>query len=462
MIRFYNTYTKREEEFSPIISGEVRMYTCGPTVYGYAHIGNFRTFLFEDLLRRFLKFSGYRVTQVMNITDVDDKTIRDSKAAGMSLREFTDRYTEAFLEDLDTLGMERAEYYPRATDHIPEMVGIIQKLLAAGHAYQKDGSIYFRIKTFASYGKLSGIDPEELQDGISSESDEYEKESPKDFALWKAAKEGEPFWDTELGKGRPGWHIECSAMSMKYLGETFDIHTGGVDNIFPHHENEIAQSEATTGHPFVRYWLHSQHLIVEGEKMAKSKGNFFTVRDLISQGTDPMALRYLLLSTHYRQMLNFTRSGLDGAASALRRLADFLHVLRNTTYVDKSDGTMAAVIRDAKTRFLAGLESDLNTSMALSAAYDLVRHANIVMSGAGVTRDEAAAISDFLGDFNKVFAVLTPPKAIEDEDVLRLIEDRRQARGRREWKRSDEIRELLLRKGIVLEDAPAGTRFKRM
>ena len=398
----------------------------------------------------------------MNITDVDDKTIRDSKAAGQSLRDFTEKYTEAFFSDIATLGAERAEIYPRATDHIDEMVTLIKKLLESGHAYEKDSSIYYRIKSFPSYGRLSGINPDDLQDGISSDVDEYEKESPKDFALWKTAKEGEPFWETEIGPGRPGWHIECSAMSMKYLGESFDIHTGGVDNIFPHHENEIAQSEAVAGKPFVKYWLHCQHLIVEGEKMSKSKGNFFTLRDLLADGVDPMAIRYLLLSVHYRQMMNFTRNGLEGAASSLRRLTDFLRSIRDTTFVEKNTGDLSPVIKEARRRFIDAMESDLNSSGALGAIFELVRDVNTALQRDGVTRVEAAQIESLFSDFNRVFGVLVPPKTVDDQDILQLIEERKGARARRDWKRADEIREKLQRLGIILEDAAKGTRFKRV
>ncbi len=310
MLRFYNTLSNRKEPFVPLYPGKVLIYTCGPTVYDYAHIGNFRSYIFEDLLRRYLKFKGYQVTQVMNITDVDDKIIRASKAAGQDIGEFTKKYISAFFEDLDALGIERAEFYPRATEHIPEMVELIKKLQQKGFTYTTDGSIYFKLSSFPSYGKLSKIDLQGIKPGARMDLDEYEKEDVRDFVLWKGKKEGEPYWKTELGPGRPGWHIECSAMSMHYLGESFDIHAGGVDLIFPHHENEIAQSEAATSRQFVRYWLHCRHLIVEGEKMSKSKGNYYTLRDLLGKGYQPLAVRYLLLSAHYRRQLNFTKEGL--------------------------------------------------------------------------------------------------------------------------------------------------------
>ena len=328
MIRFHNTLSRCKEEFRPLVDGEVRLYTCGPTVYDYAHIGNFRAYVWEDLLRRYLKASGYRVTQVMNITDVDDKTIRGAREAGASLEEFTARYIEAFFEDLDALGIERAEHYPRATRHIPEMIALIERLHETGHAYESKGSHYFRLDSFPTYGRLARLDREGMIENFRVDSDEYEKSDVRDFVLWKARKEGEPCWETPLGPGRPGWHVECSAMSMKYLGESFDIHTGGADNVFPHHENEIAQSEAATGKRFVRTWMHCAHLVVNGEKMSKSKGNFYTLRDLQRQGHDPQAIRYLLVSQHYRKPLNFTLDGIAWAAANLNRLGDCRRRLR--------------------------------------------------------------------------------------------------------------------------------------
>ena len=294
-LRFYNTLSRQLEVFEPIEPGRVRMYTCGPTVYNFAHIGNLRTFLFEDILRRTLEFFGYEITQVMNITDLEDKIIRDSMAAGLSVREYTNRYIEAFFTDLETLRAERAEHYPRATDYIQQMAALVERLDEAGHAYTSEGSVYYRISSFPGYGSLSGVSLDGNIAGARVDSDEYDKEDARDFVLWKAAKEGEPSWETAVGTGRPGWHLECSTMALDLLGDTFDIHAGGVDLIFPHHENEIAQSEGATGHPFVRYWLHSEHLVVEGEKMAKSKGNYFTLRDLLEKSIDPVAVRYLLI-----------------------------------------------------------------------------------------------------------------------------------------------------------------------
>ncbi|HUO86742.1 MAG TPA: cysteine--tRNA ligase, partial [Thermoanaerobaculia bacterium] len=319
-VRFFNTLGRELVDFAPLVAGEARLYTCGPTVYGHVHIGNLRTFLFEDVLRRALAYLGHRVSQVMNLTDVDDKTIAGANAAGVSLDEFTAPFIESFFADLDTLHVERAEQYPRATEHVAEMIELIERLIAAGVAYERDGSVFFRIAADDDYGKLSRIDLAEVRQGDRVASDEYGKEDVRDFVLWKAAKEGEPSWDSPWGPGRPGWHIECSAMSMKYLGETFDIHTGGVDNIFPHHENEIAQSESATGRPFARLWLHSEHLVVDGEKMSKSLGNQYTLADLLARGAEPRALRYLFVSVHYRQKLNFTFASLEAAANALARI----------------------------------------------------------------------------------------------------------------------------------------------
>src|SRR6267154_4856556 len=324
-LRFYNTLTRRLDEFTPLREGEVRLYTCGPTVYDYAHIGNFRTYLWEDLLRRYLEFRGYRVRQVMNLTDVDDKTIAGALAAGVTLQEYTRPYIEAFFEDLRALGIETAEQYPRATDHIPEMVALVHRLRERGHLYESRGSIYFRIDSFPRYGRLSNLDPGAAPTHARIDCDEYEKDNPRDFAVWKARKDDEPYWETDLGSGRPGWHLECSVMSMKYLGESFDIHTGGVDNIFPHHENEIAQSEAATGKPFVRYWMHAQHLQdAVGEKMSKRLKNFTTLRDLVAEGYQPRAIRYALLTgAHYRSPLAFSPELLKAADSAVKRLDEF-------------------------------------------------------------------------------------------------------------------------------------------
>ena len=351
------------------------MYTCGPTVYDYAHIGNFRAYAWEDLLRRYLKARGYRVVHVMNITDVDDKTIRGARAAGVSLDQFTEKYIQAFFEDLDTLGIERAEHYPRATRHIPEMVDLVRRLMERGHAYESKGSIYFRLDSFPDYGKLANLDREGMIANFRVDSDEYEKSDVRDFVLWKARKEDEPYWDTSLGEGRPGWHVECSAMSMKYLGESFDIHTGGTDNIFPHHENEIAQSEAATGKRFVRTWMHCSHLVVNGEKMSKSKGNFFTLRDLIQRGCGARAVRYLLISQHYRKPLNFTLEGIAWAASNLNRLGDCVRRLAGSLPSGR-DEALARFTSGVRDRFYDAMDDDLNSATALGFLFELVREGN--------------------------------------------------------------------------------------
>ncbi len=464
-LRFFNTMTRTLEEFTPVEPGVVRMYTCGPTVYGFAHIGNFRTFMFEDLLRRYLKYRGYKLIHVMNLTDVDDKTIRDSKAEGTPLAEYTTRYKKAFFEDLDVLHIERAEYYPEATTHIPEMVAMIKKLLDKCIAYRSGNDIYFSIAKFPNYGKLAHMDLESLQAGASQRtaSDEYEKEQVSDFALWKGWDEtdGDVFWETEIGKGRPGWHIECSAMSTKYLGEHFDIHTGGVDNMFPHHENEIAQSEAANGKKFVNYWLHAAHLIVESKKMAKSFGNWFTVRDLLAKGYPAVAIRYLLLSTHYRASLNFTFDGLEGAKSAIQRLRDFYENVRTAGKDGPALGKVDEYVNRAKSQFVEGLDDDLNISPALAAIFDFVRDVNRLIADDGICKEDAQKVIAAMDGFDTVLAILKKEEVSLDAEVETLIKERNDSRKARNFKRSDEIRDQLLAMGIVLEDSPLGTVWKR-
>src|SRR3989449_5210339 len=413
-ILFQNTLTGRKEPFVPLHPGEVRMYTCGPTVYDFAHIGNFRTFVFQDILRRFLRMKGYRILQVMNLTDVDDRIIQNAAAAGVGIREYTEKYIRAFLEDTRTLNIQPPEHLARATDHIDDMVRLIQRLSEKSFTYSSDGSIYFRIAKFPGYGKLSKIDLSGIQAGARVDVDRYEKADARDFALWKAPKPGEHFWETSIGPGRPGWHIECSAMAMKYLGETLDIHTGGVDLIFPHHENEIAQSEAATGKPFARFWLHAEFLIAENEKMSKSLGNFYTLRDLFARGHRPSTLRFLLASVPYRKQLNFTLDGLQQAASSVERLRNFQDRLKQGKFpAGKQDG-MAARIGKAAEEFDAGLSDDLNTARALAAAFDLVRETNISMDKGEFRQGDVPAVQEFLAAFDKVFAVL------EDNDAEKL------------------------------------------
>ena len=463
-LRLTNTLSGELETFEPMEDGHVRMYTCGLTVYNRGHIGNFRTFVSQDVLRRYLKYKGYEVTQVMNFTDVDDKTIEGANDAGEELREYTQTFIDYFFEDCKNLNMERAEHYPRATDqeYIDAMVELVQKLEENGHTYKSDGSIYFKVDSLADYGKLSKIDVEGMKTGARVDADEYTKENARDFVLWKGPKDGEPSWDTPIGPGRPGWHLECSAMGMKLLGETFDLHAGGVDLIFPHHENEIAQSEGATGKPFVRHWMHSEFLLVEGEKMSKSKGNQFTVKDLVDEGFSPAAIRYLLISVNYRQQLNFTREGLKQADTAIRRVDDFLDRLGEVTRDgDASDETREATER-ALARFEEAMDDDLNTSAALAALFDFVKEGNTALSSSTMTTGDGAAFRDAVERMNSVFGVFgLSEKLTLDEEVEKLIEERKQARASRNFARADEIRVELDARGIVLEDTPAGTRWRR-
>ena len=461
-LRFKNSYSRQAEEFKPIDEGKVRMYTCGPTVYLFAHIGNFRTFIFEDLLRRYLKYKGYEVTQVMNITDIDDKIIRDSQKEGKALKEFTEPYTRAFFEDIDTLGIERVEHYPHATAYIKQMVEIVKKLVDNGLAYEVDGNYYFKISAFKDYGKLAHLDMEGLKPGARVASDEYEKESVSDFALWKAwdEKDGEIFWETDIGKGRPGWHLECSAMSMEILGEHFDIHTGGVDNMFPHHENEIAQSEGATGQKFVNYWLHSEYLIVEGKKMSKSLGNYYTLRDILEKGYSGKAVRYALMATHYRQQLNFTFEGLEAARNALERYNDFISNLKDYQG-GESDGTASTIIEKAKNEFENALDDDLNISAALAAVFDLIRDINRLKAEDKLSAEERDSALEAVARFDTVLNFATKSKGSIDEQVEALIEERNQARAGKDFATSDKIRDQLLDMGIILEDTPQGVRWKK-
>ncbi|HEU5181271.1 MAG TPA: cysteine--tRNA ligase [Candidatus Polarisedimenticolia bacterium] len=460
MIRFYNTLTRQKEEFTPLASGEVRMYTCGPTVYDFAHIGNFRAYVWEDLLRRYLKARGYRVTHVMNITDVDDKTIRGASAAGVSLDDFTQRYIDAFFEDLDALGVERAEIYPRATRHIQEMVALIRTLREKGHAYESKGSYYFRLDTFPAYGRLAGLDREGMIANFRVDSDEYEKDDVRDFVLWKAHKEGEPCWETELGTGRPGWHIECSAMSMKYLGESFDLHTGGSDNIFPHHENEIAQSEAATGHPFVRVWMHCAHLVVNGEKMSKSKGNFYTLRDLLGLGYDARAIRYLLVSQHYRKPINFTLEGISWAGTNLHRLGDCVRRL-GTAAAPGRNAALAETTRTLREHFRESLDDDLNSAAAMGFVFELVREINAAADRGELPEENARELRDFFGEVSAVFGLELLPSDRLDAEVEALVQRREGLRKTRRFAEADAIRDELLGRGILLEDTPSGVRWKK-
>jgi cysteinyl-tRNA synthetase len=466
-MRLYNTETREKEEITTSRDHEIRMYTCGPTVYNFAHIGNFRTYVFEDVLRRSLKFFGFRVTQVMNITDIDDKTIRGALQEKIPLKEFTAPYTEAFFEDLKTLHIEKVEFYPRATDYIPQMIKLIQTLLDEEVAYRgTDGSIYFAISKFSTYGRLSHLCLDELKVGASGVAvDEYDKEHAADFVLWKSCdpeRDGNIFWESPFGKGRPGWHIECSAMAMDLLGPTIDIHVGGVDNMFPHHENEIAQSEACTHQRFVRYWLHAEHLLVDHKKMSKSLGNFYTLRDLLHKGYTGTEVRYLLLQTHYRTQLNFSFDGLEAARKSLERISDFILRLRAIDH--KVDG--AAVdpfILVAKEKFSLALADDLNVSLALAALFDFIRDINTLCDSEQIGRTEAQKILQFLEHIDSVLAVLPlhPPTEEIPANLLALLSDRQEARLAKNWVKADACRDQLLTHGYLIEDTPAGARLKK-
>jgi cysteinyl-tRNA synthetase len=474
-IQLHNTLGGKIEAFVPQAAGEVRMYSCGPTVYDYAHIGNFRTFVFQDILRRFLKSRGYKIKQVINLTDVDDRIIANAAAAGVGIREYTEKYAQAFFDDCKTLSIESPEEWTRATDNIDAMVRLIERLHEKGFTYEGDGSIYYRIAKFPDYGKLSNIDVSGIQTGVRVDMDRYEKESARDFALWKGPKPGEHFWDTSIGKGRPGWHIECSAMAMKFLGETLDIHTGGIDLAFPHHENEIAQSEGATGKQFVKYWLHAEHLLVEGEKMSKSLGNFYTLRDLFAKGYKPSALRFALASVPYRRQLNFTFDGLESAASSVERLRNFADRLAQGKFAVSGSKNMAARIEGAAAELDAGLSDDLNTARALGAMFEFVREANIAMDQGEFSQSDTAAAQKLLQTFDQVFAVLANNDAeklqalgyaqetgAEDGEIEKMVAERQKARQSRDFASADRIRKELEDRGIILEDSRDGTvRWKR-
>ena len=470
-IRFYNTLGRVLEPFVPLEEGSVQVYSCGPTVYDHAHIGNLRTFVFEDFLCRSLRYLGYRVTQIMNLTDVDDKTIERANAAGLGLEEYTAEYIESFFEDLDTLHFEKADRYPRATEHVAEMIDMIERLVAGGYAYESAGSVYFRIAADARYGRLSGIDPSSGMRGERVASDEYSKEDARDFGLWKAAKDGEPCWESPWGPGRPGWHIECSAMSMKYLGESFDIHCGGVDNIFPHHENEIAQSESITGKEFVTTWLHSEHLMVDGAKMSKSLGNQYTLKELLERGVDPRAIRYVFIATHYRQKLNFTFDSVSAAESALRRVDEMRFRLVNAAEHDEPSAAVAAAVARLREDFAAALASDLNASAAMSAVFQLVREVNKVIEQGRLGDGDRQRVNEALADVDRVLGVLDPAdwqrpdaglaEGLPDEEIEALLDQRQAARKRRDFAAADSIRDELQAQGISIEDTAEGPRWRR-
>jgi cysteinyl-tRNA synthetase len=470
-MRLYNTLTRSEEDFVPADGHTVRMYTCGLTVYARGHIGNFRTFVSLDVLRRVLKYQeGWAVRQVTNFTDVDDKTIIASHEAKMSLADYTARYVAAFFEDAGAMGLERAEEYPRATEepNLRAMVEMVQALQAHGHTYTSEGSIYFRIASLPTYGRLSRLDAEGIQAGARVDSDSYGKQDARDFVLWKAPKPGEPSWDYGCGPGRPGWHIECSAMALRLLGEPpIDIHGGGIDLTFPHHENEIAQAEGATGRPFVRFWVHVEFLNIDNEKMSKSLGNVFTVRDILERGHRASALRYLLLSVHYRKQLTFNWDVLDQAEAALRRLSDFVTRLDRVTAPGPASDAVTTRVAQARSEVRTLLANDLNVPGALGVMFDLLREMNAAIDGGRLTRDGATAVRQAFDDWDRILGVLAlrsqedeqPPVPVDE--IERLIAERRDARTARQFARADEIRRDLDARGIVLEDSATGTRWKR-
>ena len=489
-LRLFNTLTGQVDPLLPCDGRTLRMYACGPTVYDYGHIGNFRTFLHIDILRRALKLAGVPVRHVMNITDVDDKIIRNSLRAGIPIGEYTSPFVSAFFEDLDALRVQRPEQIARATGHIPQMVELIQKLAREGAAYKvDDGSWYFRLAAFPEYGKLSKKDLSGMNDGARVDLDEYEKDSARDFALWKAAKPGETSWDTPIGRGRPGWHIECSAMAMEYLGDSFDLHAGGEDLMFPHHENEIAQSETATHKPFARHWMHVRFLLVDGRKMAKSEGNFHTLRDLLLKGYKASAMRMALISVPYRHQLNFTFDGLVEATKAVERLRTFHQRLSSNSFAAGENAELQAAIGKAHEEFIAALENDLNTADARAAIFDLVRAANTAIDQGQLCSADRQAILAVLADFDAVFDVLEDRdeeptqraiewarrsgresdiapqliarEALTDEAIEALVAERTQAKKQRNFARADQIRDRLAEQGVILEDTKEGVRWKR-
>ncbi len=498
-LRLYNTLSGQVDEVVASDGKELRMYACGPTVYDYGHIGNFRTFLQVDVLRRFLRLQGMTMRHVMNITDVDDKIIRNAAAAGVPIGQYTPMYEKAFLDDLDSLQIERPEILAKATDHVPEMVRLVERLSEAGAAYRTGGgeaenggpggSWYFRLAAFPDYGKLSKKDLEGISDGARVDVDEYEKDSARDFALWKATKPGETSWETAIGTGRPGWHLECSAMAMKYLGESFDLHAGGEDLMFPHHENEIAQSESATHKPFARHWMHVRFLLVDGRKMSKSEGNFYTLRDLLLKGYKASAIRLALISVPYRHQLNFTFDGLTEATQAIGRLRTFVDRLQKANLAEGMTPMLQAAADRAESLYMAALANDLNTAEARAPIFDLVRTVNSALDASIVLSGDRERVLQVLHKFDAVFAVIAdhdaePTKAalawaeaqgsldkaapellaqqgLSDEQVDALIAERNTARKQRNFRRSDEIRDELAAKGIVIEDAKDGVRWKR-
>jgi len=463
--RIYNTMSRTKEELLPLDGKHVRMYTCGPTVYNFAHIGNFRAYMFEDLLRRYIKFCGFEVTQVQNLTDVDDKTIRSSIEQGMSLKDYTKTYIDAFFEDLAKLNIEPAEHYPAATDYIPEMISIIETLFEKGYAYKsEDGSVYYSIDKFESYGKLARLDRDGMQSGARVAQDEYDKENAADFALWKAyvPEDGDVVWDSPWGRGRPGWHIECSAMSMKLLGESFDIHTGGVDNIFPHHEDEIAQSEAATGKPYSKYWMHCGYLVVDGRKMSKSLGNFYTLREILDMGYTGREVRYELLSSHYRQSLNFAFKSLDANRAALKRLDEFYTNIRGAVGGESEAGDLPEWAADTRNRFAEAMDDDMNISGAMAAIFETVHAGNKAMAESPLSGKQALAVVDLWQELDSVLGLLIPQEEEIPAEATALLEARAAARAEKNWAESDRIRDALAELGWTVKDTSEGPKLRKI
>lgn len=469
-LRLYNSESRQIEELVPLKDNHIRMYTCGPTVYHFAHIGNFRTYVFEDLLRRTIKLFGFKITQVMNLTDVDDKTIKGALTKNITLDEYTKPYVKAFFEDLKTLNIEPAEHYPAATEFISEMIQMIQVLLDKGFAYKGgDGSIYFAIQKFPRYGCLSHLNLEDLKVGASERvaADEYDKENVSDFVLWKKydpTRDGKIFWESPFGPGRPGWHLECSAMATKILGNTIDVHVGGVDNMFPHHENEIAQSEACSGKTFVKLWMHSEHLLVDSKKMSKSLGNFFTLRDLLEKGYTGLQVRYMLLQTHYKTQLNFTFPGLEGVKSSLQRLNDFIQRMGEINQA-QSSGLIGPVLEKTLNAFVEALGEDLNISSALAAIFDMVREINSLSDAGKVGQKEAEDVLQLMRRFDSVLGVLSfeNPSDQIPQELQEALEKRILARKEKNWALSDQLRDFIHSQGYVIEDTPSGgARLKKV
>jgi len=466
MLKLFNTLTRKKEIFKPLKNKEVGFYTCGPTTYDYAHIGNFRTYVWQDVLKRWLLFKGFKVKHVMNLTDVDDKTIKGSRKEGMSLKEFTQKYNKVFFDDMKSLNILPADVFPKATEHVDEMVDMIKVLMKKGIAYETNDGIYFDISKFKNYGKLSKLKITELKAGARVRSDLYTKEEVQDFALWKFwdKEDGNVFWDTVIGNGRPGWHVECSAMSMKYLGETFDIHTGGIDLTFPHHENEIAQSEAVTGKKFVNYWLHGEHLLVDGQKMSKSLGNFYTLRDILDKGYDAKVIRYLLLSANFKHQLNFTFQSLDAAKNTVDSLFNFLKRLKDVKN-NKSNPKVKGLIKKVQKEFKGAMDDNLNTNDALASLFKFINGINNLIDSNAVGKNDAKAVGNIVLDFDKILG-LDLKSALKErklpKEAEQLIEDRERARAKGDFKAADEIRNRLKEEfGILVEDTKEGVKWRR-